>query len=127
MTRERDDQPLATRDATLVASMRRGFAPEPLDPIRAASFDARLRDRLERRERRPRTWAALATVGVAAAAWLALSVDLAPVVPESAPSAAALAWEEEVVFGDELGDPLAIEDSDLLPPDYLALASAFDF
>jgi len=127
MTRVHDEETLSPRDAELVASIRRGFSPEPLDPVGAAGFDARLRDRLERGERRPRSWAALATVGVAAAAWLALSVDLTPVAPASTPSAATLAWEEEVVFGDDLGDPLAIEDSDLLPPDYLALASAFDF
>jgi hypothetical protein len=127
MKRVRDEEPLSPRDAELVASMRRGFSPEPLDPVGAAGFDARLRERIERGERRTRTWAALAAVGAAAVAWLALPVDLPPVEPASVPSAATLAWEEEVVFGDGLGDPLAIEDRDLLPPDYLALASAFDF
>jgi hypothetical protein len=32
-----------------------------------------------------------------------------------------------VIFGEELSDPLSVEDGDLLPDDYLALARAFDF
>jgi len=131
MTRTRDDERIGREDAALVERMREGFGPAPLDPARAAAFDARLRERIEAPTRRPWAWAALTAATAAALAWAVLPG--APVAPEPVETAGAerlmetLAWEQEVLFGDAFDEPFADEDGDLLPPDYLALASAFDF
>ena len=36
------------------------------------------------------------------------------------------AWEAEVLFSEELGTAATSDDERMFPPDYLALASAFD-
>ncbi len=127
MNRARDDERLSPEDTAWTERIRKTFRPEPLDATRASAFDAQLQERLERRTRRPWAWAALATASATALAWAALPGAPSPVELRGAPDAATLAWEQEVIFGEELSDPLSVEDGDLLPDDYLALANAFDF
>lgn len=126
MKRTRDAERLGAEDAALVERLREEFRPEALDAARRAAFDARLRERRLQRRRRPWAWTALATATAAALAWAALPGDPGRVAPQDGGAETVSAWEQEVVFGEELGDPLAVEDGHLLPPDYVALASAFD-
>lgn len=138
MTRARDDERLSPEDEALVARLREDFAPESLDAARSSAFDARLRERLERTTSRPWAWAALASAAAAALAWAVLPAALPSDEPERASGSALLvaqdepdgaqdfAWEENVLFGEELDDLFAVGDDDLLPPDYLVLASALD-
>lgn len=127
MTQVREEGPLSQEDARLIRRMREGFEPELLTGAAAAAFDARLHDRLEHPASRRWLWAALATGAAVAVTFLALPGVEPRLEPRPVPSADTLAWEDEVIFGEGLGNPLAVEDGDLLPPDYLALARAFDF
>ena len=127
MTRAREEGPLLQEDARLIRRMRERFEPESLTGAAAAAFDARLRDRLEHPARRRWLWAALATGAAMAVTSLSLSGVAPRLEPKPVPSADTLAWEDEVIFGEALENPLSVEDGDLLPPDYLALARAFDF
>jgi hypothetical protein len=128
MTRERDDLGRQPGDEALLARLREGYAPEPLDAARAAAFDARLLERREGRARRPWARAALVAATAAALAWAALPAgDAPPLEPSAEVRADRVAWEQDVIFGDALDDPFLGEDEDLLPPDYLALAGALDF
>jgi len=134
MTQMRDDErhsgsdpKLSADDAVLIDRMRSGFGPAPLGAVRSASFDARLRDRLERRSRRPWAWAALTAATAAALIWAVLPGELAREGQSDTTSPAALAWEQEVMFGDTSDDPFEVEGGEPLPPEYMALASAFEF
>lgn len=127
MTRTRDDERLSARDAELVERMRNDFAPAPLDSARAAAFDARLHERLARPRRRPLALAALATATATALAWALLPGVGEPGSASEADAFAAAAWEQEVIFGEGLEDPFGGDEEVLLPPEYEALASAFEF
>ncbi len=127
MSQPRDE---ATRpgadDAAFVETLREGYRPEPLTPTRRAAFDTALRQRLERPARRVWAAAAVATATAAALVWFALPGATPPGTQVASPGAAVAAWEAEVLFPEELGATLTSEDERMLPPDYLALASAFD-
>lgn len=99
------------------------YRPEPLGPAQRARFDARLRERIERRRRAPAWMPSLA--GVTAA--LALAFWLWPAAtppPQPGVDLAALGagWEADVLLADE-DAPLAEED--YLPDEYQAIAFAF--
>jgi hypothetical protein len=125
MSQPRDE---ATRpdadDAALVERLREGYRPEPLTPTRRAAFDTALRQRLERPARR--VWAATAAATAAALVWFALSGATPRRTQAVLPAAAVAAWQAEVLFPEELGATATSDDERMLPPDYLALASAFD-
>ncbi len=127
MAQPRDE---ATRpgadDAAFVERLREGYRPEPLIPTRRAAFDTALRQRLEPPARRVWAAAAAATVTAAALVWLALPGDAPPGTQVVSPGVGVAAWEAEVLFPEELGATLTSDDERMLPPDYLALASAFD-
>lgn len=123
-----DPRRLAPDDDLLVHRIREAYDPEPLLASRRRGFDAALRERLARRPRSGLAWAALATVGSTAAlsVWLLLPASAPAPAPEP-PTSSELAWESAVLFPAELSDETGLEETeDLLPPDYLALASAFD-
>ncbi len=125
MSRSRDEASrLGADDAALVERLRAGYGPESLSPARRAAFDTALRTRLERPALR--VWALAAAVSAAALVWFALPGGGPHGTQVATPGAAVAAWEAEVLFPEELGATATSDDERMLPPDYLALASAFD-
>lgn len=132
---------LAPEDARLVERLRHGFAPESEDAVRAAAFDAALRERIESDSRPRARWApALAGAALVVAVWLGLrsvapqpadqsevpiaqapaSQDARPLRIAEAPRAEALAWEESLFFPSAFGG-----EQDELPGEYQAIATVF--
>jgi hypothetical protein len=130
MKREREDATeLGGEDARFVERLRALYAPEPPDAARRAAFDARLRERLERRRWRAALWPALPAAALAAAlVWVALPGARAPQRGEPAPVAALspadTAWEQALFYGDPASVPDASENQEL-PPEYTAIEVAF--
>ena len=127
MSRSRDEPTRqGADDAALVERLREGYGPEPLSPARRTAFDAALRERLEQPARRVWALASVATASAAALVWLALPGSSPHRTQVAAPAAGVAAWEAEVLFSEELGATATSDDERMLPPDYLAMASAFD-
>jgi hypothetical protein len=113
MSRDRDD--------TLLERLQAGYAPEPLSPARAAAFERRLRERVERAGRRDAWRPAAPLILAASAALVLLAVWLRPVPERSAERAGA--WELELLFASDV-DPRADQpEANALPDDYRAIAS----
>jgi hypothetical protein len=110
------------------------FTAEPLSPQQRARFDARLRERIERRGNVRRALPALA--GAVAAAVAALAFGLWPAaVPEPGSTPAVVAeqpseaspevfegWEAEVLLA---GTGVTLDEEGYLPDDYVVIAAAF--
>ncbi len=127
MSRSRDEATrLGADDAALVERLREGYGPETLSPARRAAFDSALRKRLERPARPVWTLPVTATAIAIALVWLALPGNAPDESSVAARAASLAAWEAEVLFPEELGATEISDDEQMLPADYLALASAFD-
>jgi hypothetical protein len=124
-----DSTQLGPEDERLVGRLREVFTPGSRVAQRRQAFDAALGERLARPSPRGWAWTALATAGSAAAlAWLLLPAGAPP--PAYTPGASTgvdVAWESEVLFPAELSEEVSLDQDELLPPDYQALAAAFDF
>jgi hypothetical protein len=130
-----DDRPdLVKEDEEFVERLAASYAPPAMPPARRVAFDEALRERIARRSA-PRRWAASAWVPSAAVAaavaalWIAFGlsgVDGPPSDAErSTPLLSASAWEEEVFLGETFFESEEGDESELLPEEYLAIASAF--
>jgi hypothetical protein len=128
MTSERDErQGLAPDDARFLERLRSHYTRAAPSDARRAAFDARLRERLEARHRRP--WVpALAAAG-AAAVLVWVTTDLGPSAPSpvgpervAARTPATNAWTERLFHADLSAHAVADEDEGSeLPPDYEAI------
>jgi hypothetical protein len=98
------------------------YAPPPWTSAERASFDATLRARIERPQRRGLLVPALATAAAAALVWV--SISLGPAHDESNPVVAS-AWESELFLSSDVSPLDDRDDSEALPDDYLAIASLF--
>jgi ferric-dicitrate binding protein FerR (iron transport regulator) len=124
--------PKEEQERRLVERLAASWDPGPLAPGARVAFNQALAARLHRR-RRARRWApALALAGAAAAlaaAWLIWSSAPSFETPAGAQTARAGAyadWEYEVLYPTELDGAQTLDDSALLPDEYLALAGLLD-
>jgi len=121
---------LAPEEREFVERLAASFRPAPLAARSRAAFDAALAERIARRRVR-RRWIGLGGLPAAAAAalagvWLVLGDAPAPRTEPETRSALfpAQAWEEEVLLLDASSEPEADADLQVLPEEYLAIASA---
>jgi hypothetical protein len=121
---------LAPEEREFVERLAASFRPAPLAGPERAAFDAALAERIARRRVR-RRWTGLAWLPAAAAAALAgvwLVRGDAPAPPSAPETRSALfpaqAWEEEVLLLDASFESEADADLEVLPEEYLAIASA---
>ncbi len=127
------------RDERMRERMRELYRPEPMSPSQRGAFDAALRARLESRWTRARRLRVIApaVAGLVAgiALWLAMSLPGTAPTPglgaahgTPSPTAEPLtpqAWDYAVLIPSELEDWNGdIEQTEELPEEYLALASA---
>ncbi len=135
MSSTKEDRTDLSRDeAEFVGRLAANFAPAPMSPSRRVAFDEALRARLGRRGRRAVLVPAFATVAIVAmVALLIFSGRFEPVAMDGgmepgavvAEASAAAQWEVELLYLRELTPPEERDDSELLPDDYLAIASVF--
>jgi hypothetical protein len=129
MSEDERDEATGAEDARFVARVRDAYAPPPLDAARRAAFDARLRERLERRRGRGAWVPALSAAALAGLAALWLWGGTSPAPERDAPRIAAVpgagsAWEQALFYGD-LTRVQAGDASDELPPEYAAIEALF--
>jgi hypothetical protein len=98
------------------------YAPRPWTSEQRARFDARLRARIQRPQRRSWMVPALAAVAAAALVWIRLSGG--PGGAESDPGVAS-GWESELFLSNDVSPLEDRDDGEALPDDYLAIASLF--
>jgi len=98
------------------------YAPPPWTSAERAGFDAALRARVERPQRRGLLIPALATAAAAALVWVSFS--LRPAGDETNPVVASV-WENELFLSSDVSPLDDRDDSEALPDDYLAIASLF--
>ena len=129
-----DRTDLSREEAEFVERLAANFAPAPMSPSRRVAFDEALWARLGRRGGRTILIPAFATVAVAAVvALLIFTGRFEPVATDGgvepgaivAEASAAAQWEVELLYLRELTPPEERDDSELLPDDYLAIASVF--
>lgn len=133
MSSPSDDRPkLARKDEDFVKSVAASYAPRPLAAAERAAFDEALWGRIRRRHA-ARSRLALAWLPAAAAAGLA-AVWLFSAWPgsdgpapsgEAPPALGARAWEEELFLDAGLVEAEGSDESELLPEEYIAIASVF--
>jgi hypothetical protein len=123
---------LSREDEDFVERVAASYAPPPMTAAERAAFDAALLERIGQ-SRPARRWLAAAGLPAAAAAalaaaWLFLfspgTGGLAP-LEESAPALSARAWEEELFLEGVFFEAEQPDESELLPEEYIAIASAF--
>ena len=145
MSSPTDDRPkLAPEDEDFVKRVAESYAPPPMAAAERAAFDEALLERV-RRSHPARRWLMAAGLPAAAAAALAaawllfLSPGTDGLVPseEMVPALSARAWEEELFLEDASFQSLEsvesfqsfgreqLDESELLPDEYLAIASVF--
>jgi hypothetical protein len=133
MSSPTDGRPkLAREDEDFVKRVAESYAPPPLAAARRAAFDEALLGRI-RRSHPARRWLtaaglpAAAAVGLAAVWLFSLSPGTDGLVPseESAPALSARAWEEELFLEGVFFESEQPDESELLPEEYIAIASAF--
>lgn len=133
-SRKEDRTDLSREDEEFVERLAANFAPAPMRPAERVAFDEALWARLGRRSRRTILVPAFATVALAAlVALLIFTGRFEPVATDGgvepgavvAEASAAAQWEVELLYLRELTPPEERDDSELLPDDYLAIASVF--
>jgi hypothetical protein len=133
MSSPSDDRPkLAREDEGFVKRVAESYAPPPMTAAERAAFDETLLERIQR-SHPTRRWLTLAGVPAAvgaalAAAWLFfLSPETEGLAPSEGmvPALSARAWEEELFLDDASLDAEQTDESELLPEEYVALASFF--
>jgi hypothetical protein len=131
MNAPHDDRPGLSRDEReFVERLAEGYAPPALTAARRNAFDREL----ERRLARPRRWLAAAWLPAAAAAALAVAwlaggrpeaTGPRPSPERTAPILSERDWESEIFWGDAAGGA-QLDERELLPEEYLAIASVLD-
>ena len=128
MTSPRDER--APRDGgerEFVDRLAAEYAPPPMTAAERLAFDEAIRARLERPRRRPLLIPAAAAAAAAAALiWLALSDSTGPIrLPGEEESGKEFAgsWEDQLFLSSELSAWEDRLESEILPEDYLAIAS----
>jgi hypothetical protein len=99
------------------------YRPEPLGPLERARFDARLRERIERRRRAPAWVPSLAGVAaVLALIWWVWPAATAPSPAAVDRAASDASWEADVLLVDADAE---LAEEEYLPDEYVAIAFAF--
>ncbi len=122
MKHDAERPPIDLADEDFVDRLAAHYAPSPLTPAKRAAFDEALRARIERPGRKRLLVPALATAALAAFAWVTFSFR--PGGGESNPVVASV-WESELFLSSDLSPSGDRDDSEVLPDDYLAIASLF--
>lgn len=132
MTHRNDgNRELSREDAEFLKRLRQLHAPEAMPSSRRAAFLRELSERLQARPRKRALMGALLVPAAAlAAAWLYLGGWPAPSSDNGqatvvAKAAADTRWAYQVLYPPELSDSQDIDDSQMLPDDYLAIGSEF--
>ncbi len=129
MTSPGDERaPLEGAAEEFVDRLAEAYAPEQMSTAERAAFDAGLRSRLGRRRRGPVLIPALAAAAAALLLWFMVSDSTGPVrLPGEAEPGAMVAgtWEDELFLSSDLSVSEDRDESEALPDDYLAIASAF--
>ncbi len=121
--KHRDERPrIDQREEGFADRLAAHYAPPPWTSAKRAGFDAALRARVERPQRRGLLVPALATIAAAALVWVGFS--LRPAGDESNPAVASV-WENELFLSSDVSPLDDRDDSEALPEDYLAIASLF--
>ena len=130
MTRPPDRKPgPGPDDPELIRALARHYAPGSLSEAERAAFDARLRERLAARPRRPLLVPLASAAALGLAAWLGLAQLRAPTAVPQAPALvvadaqeeAVDPWEYALLFEDIA--PAQDAEDEALPGDYAAIAS----
>jgi hypothetical protein len=129
MTSPRDERPvLDGAEKEFVDRLARDYAPSPMTAAERAAFEAAIRARLERPERRPVLIPALAAAAAAALLWFVLFHSGGPIrLPgeEEREAVVASSWEDELFLSSDLSTSEDRDESETLPQDYLAIAGVF--
>jgi hypothetical protein len=129
MTTPRDERPpLDGAEEEFVDRLAEVYAPAPMTAAERAAFDAAIRARLERPERRPVLIPVIGAAAAAALVWFVLTQPIGPIgSPGEEESGAAVAgsWEDELFLSSDLSASEDRDESESLPEDYLAIASVF--
>jgi hypothetical protein len=132
MTNPRDEgRPLDGVEEEFVGRLAETYAPAPMTAAERAAFDESVRARVERPERRPMRIpmvGAAAATAAAALVWFVLTQPDGPIGSpgeEESGAAVAASWEDELFLSSDLGALEDRDESEILPDDYLAIASVF--
>ena len=122
MKRDNERAPLDPEDKDFVDRLAAHYRPPPLTSAKRVAFDEALRARIERPQRRGFFVPALATAAMAALVWVTFSPRLEG--DESNPGVASV-WGNELFLSSDVSPLDDRDDSEVLPDDYLAIASLF--
>lgn len=127
MSPARDERPLLDlTEREFVERVAEHFTPGPMDAAQRIAFDEALRARLQRS---PSRWLLVPAMAVAAAlAWFAWMPPFgAGLLQNEEDPGGALnrSWESELFLSSDLSASEDLDDSDALPSEYQAIASAF--
>ena len=122
MKRDNERPLLDPEDKDFVDRLAAHYAPPPLSSAKRVAFDEALRARTERPQRRGLLVPALATAAVAALVWVSFSLRLGG---DESHLVVASVWEDELFLSSDVSPLDDRDDSEVLPDDYLAIASLF--
>jgi hypothetical protein len=132
MTHPRDERPpQGGAEEEFAERLAAVYAPAPMTAAERVAFDEAIRARIERPERRPVVIpmiGAAAATAAAALVWFVLTQPDGPIgSPGGEASGVAVAgyWEDQLFLSSDLGASEDRDESEILPDDYLAIASAF--
>ena len=129
MTSPRDERPvLEGAEKEFVERLAREYAPPPMTAAERVAFDEAVRARLERPERRLLLVPAIGAAAAAALLCFVLFDSSGPIrLPGEEERGAVVAspWEDELFLSSDLSASEDRDESEALPEDYLAIASAF--
>ena len=129
MTSPGDERaPLEGAAEEFVDRLAAAYAPEPLTAAERVALDRGIRARLERGRRWPLLVPAIAAGAAAALLWFVVSDPTGPVrLPgeEQPGTLVASTWEDELFLSSDLSASEDRAESEALPEEYLAIASAF--
>ena len=122
MKRDNERPLLDQEDRDFVDHLAAHYAPPPSTSAKRVAFYEALRARIERPRRRGVLAPALATAAVAALVWVTFSL---PRGADESNSVATSVWAEELFLSSDVSPLDDRDDSEVLPDDYLAIASLF--
>lgn len=127
MKRDNERPLLDQDDKGFVDRLAAHYAPPSSTPAKRVAFDEALRARIERPQRCRLLVPALATAAVATLVWVTFPPSVGPLRQggdESNPVVASV-WEDELFLSSDVSPLDDRDDSEVLPDDYLAIASLF--
>ena len=122
MKQDEERLQLSEQEETFVNGLAAHYTPQPWTSAQRARFDEALQARLERPRRRGFLVPALASAAAAALIWFSFSSDRE--VDPSKPVVAS-AWENELFLSSDVSPLDDRDEGEVLPDDYLAIASLF--